>query len=85
MTHTFTDGFSYKGDTSTHAQGTDLGGGASRASKGQEAPWPQCSKLVAAHSQTAHPSALGAASGARGGEGGGYNYAYISISISAYI
>jgi len=27
-------------DTSTHAQGTDLGGGASRASKGQEALCP---------------------------------------------
>ena len=36
----FTDGLLYKGDTSTNAQGTDLEGGASRASKGQEALWP---------------------------------------------
>jgi len=36
---TFTDGLSYKGDTSTHAEGTDPGG-ASRASKDQKALWP---------------------------------------------
>ena len=35
----FIGGSKITGDTSTHAQGTDLGG-ASRASKGQEALWP---------------------------------------------
>jgi len=38
-TYAYTDGLYYKEHTSTHAEGTDLGG-AGRASKDQEALWP---------------------------------------------
>jgi len=41
------DGFLYKGDTSTHAQGTDLGGLVERV-KVRRHYGPLCSKLVAA-------------------------------------
>ena len=50
-------------DTSTHAEGTDLGGGTSRASKDQEARGPLCSKLVAAVSGIICIAVVSASSG----------------------
>jgi len=49
--------FIFKGNTSTHAQGTELGGGASRASKGQEALWPPVLNARRIHTTLFTPNA----------------------------